>query len=164
MFHKAVKLEYLDGTMLELSFQDGNIKRYDVSDLFPKYPMLRQLENRELFLSGKLMGGYGIIWNEDLDLEAETVYEDGETVRIEKAVNSGAAARAVAYARSLSGFSQKELSNRTGIDQSDISKIERGLANPSVATLERIAAALGGELVIDIKMRADGDNDSQNLG
>ena len=36
-------------------------------------------------------------------------------------------------------------------DQSDISKIERGVANPSVATLERIAAALGGRLTIAIE-------------
>ena len=47
-------------------------------------------------------------------------------------------------------MTQKELAQRTGIDQSDISKIERGTANPSIATLERIAAALGGELNIAI--------------
>ena len=38
------------------------------------------------------------------------------------------------------------------IDQSDISKIERGVANPSVTTLDRIAAALGGHLSITIEM------------
>ena len=41
-----------------------------------------------------------------------------------------------------------ELSSLTGIDQSIISKIERGLANPSVGTLKRIAKALGKELKI----------------
>ena len=47
-------------------------------------------------------------------------------------------------------MTQKELSEITGIDQSDISKIERGIANPSVGTLYRIAAALDSELVISI--------------
>ena len=39
---------------------------------------------------------------------------------------------AVAAARAKKGISQKELSEATGIDQSDLSKIERGVANPSV--------------------------------
>ena len=62
----------------------------------------------------------------------------------------GPAAAAVAAARAKAGLSQRELAARCGIDQSDISKIERGVANPSVATLERIARALGGSLMIQI--------------
>ena len=54
----------------------------------------------------------------------------------------------------LSGMSQKQLEAATGIDQSDISKIERGVANPSVSTLERIAKALGGKLAISIAVPA----------
>ncbi len=46
-----------------------------------KYPQLRALEDRNLFLSGKLMGAYGIVWSDELDLEVETVYEDGQLVR-----------------------------------------------------------------------------------
>ena len=64
------------------------------------------------------------------------------------------AASAVASARALSGMSQKQLAAATGIDQSDISKIERGVANPSVSTLERIARALGGQLAIQIAIPA----------
>ena len=48
-------------------------------------------------------------------------------------------------------ISQKELADLTGIDQSDISKIERGASNPTLGTLERIANALGGKLVISIE-------------
>ena len=39
----------------------------------------------------------------------------------------------------------------TGIDQSDISKIERGVANPSIGTIARIADALEAELKISIQ-------------
>ena len=150
MFHKAVELTLLDGTTLELQFQDGKVKRYDVSALFHKYPQLQALEDRSLFLQGKLMGAYGIMWNDDLDLEAETVYEEGTTVRTVKPAANLLAAQAVAAARAERGMSQKQLAELTGIDQSDISKIERGLSNPSVSTLERIASALGGNLLIDI--------------
>lgn len=40
-------------------------------------------------------------------------------------------------------ISQQELSKITGITQSDISKIENGVANPSLSTLKRLAAAFG---------------------
>ncbi len=154
MFHKAIDLKLLDGTALELSFQDGSVKRYDMSALFPKYPQLKALEDRELFLSAKLMGSYGIMWNDELDIEAETIYEDGETVRKEKISINQTSSHAVAAARAAAGISQKQLAALTGIDQSDISKIERGVANPSVATLERIANALGGHLSISIEIPA----------
>ena len=91
MFHKAVEVKYLDGTALEMLFQDGLVKHFDVSILFAKYPQLKALENRNLFLCGKL-NAYGIIWNDDLDLENETIYEEGITVQAEnRAANLPAA-------------------------------------------------------------------------
>ena len=45
--------------------------------------------------------------------------------------------------RKKNGMSQEELANKVGIDQSDLSKIEKGLANPSVKTINRIAKGLG---------------------
>lgn len=150
MFHKAIKLVLKEGTSLELTFQDGEVKAYDMAVLFSKYPQLEALKNRKLFLSGKLMGSYGIIWNDDLDIEAETIYEDGVTVRHEIMSINFRVANAVASARADSGKSQMELATLTGIDQSDISKIERGVANPSIATLNRIAEALGKKLQITI--------------
>ena len=150
MFHKAIKLEYREGTTLELTFQDGKVKRYDMSALFSKYPQLEALKDRTLFTSGKLLGPYGIVWNDDLDIEAETIYEDGETVREEKPAAFVMVGEAVAAARAKKGLSQKELSDLTGIDQSDLSKIERGIANPSVNTLNRIAKALDVKLLISI--------------
>lgn len=150
MFHKAIKLEYREGTTLELTFQDGKVKRYDMFALFSKYPQLEALKDRTLFTSGKLLGSYGIVWNDDLDIEAETIYEDGETVREEKPAAFVMVGEAVAAARAKKGLSQKELSDLTGIDQSDLSKIERGIANPSVNTLNRIAKALDAKLLISI--------------
>ena len=151
MFHRAVELKYLDGTAIEVLFQDGIVKQYDISGLFSKYPQLKALNDRGLFLQGKL-SAYGIIWNDDLDLETETIYEEGKTVRTEKPAASLLVAQAVAAARAQSGLSQTQLAALTGIDQSDLSKIERGVSNPSVSTLERIAKALGGNLLISIRL------------
>lgn len=151
MFHKAIHLEFLDGTAMAVTFLDGAVKKYDISAMFSKYPQLEALKDRELFLSGRLMGAYGIMWTDELDLETETIYEDGETIETKPIHIQKASSQAVLSARAKAGLSQKELSELTGIDQSDISKIERGVANPSVATLERIAAALGGRLSIAIE-------------
>lgn len=83
MFHKAIDLMLLEGTAMEVTFQDGIVKRYDMSVLFSKYPQLRALQDRSLFLSAKMVGAYGIMWNDDLDIETETIYEDGKTVHKE---------------------------------------------------------------------------------
>ena len=151
MFHKAVKLEFDEGTALVLTFQDGKVKRFDMGVLFDKYPQLTALRDRKLFTSGQLMGFYGIIWNEELDIEAETIYEEGETVRVEKPAVGILIGNALSAARAKKGLSQKALSEATGIDQSDISKIERGVANPSVCTLSRLAEALDKKLIVSFK-------------
>ena len=44
---------------------------------------------------------------------------------------------------------QKQLSERTGIAQADISKLERGNANPSLRTLQRLAAGMGMNVKIE---------------
>jgi DNA-binding XRE family transcriptional regulator len=151
MFHKAINLEFKKGTVIEVTFLDGMVKQYDMAALFEKYPQLTALKNRKLFLSGRLMGFYGIVWNDELDLEAETVYQSGITVRKEKPAENAEIGQTVLAARARKGISQKELSELTGIDQSDISKIERGVANPSVGTLKRIANALGARLVVSME-------------
>ena len=46
------------------------------------------------------------------------------------------------------GLTQRQLSARTGIQQSEISRIEGGRANPTAATLGALARTLGGELRI----------------
>ena len=103
-----------------------------------------------LFLSGKLDGYYGIRWTDELDLETETVYQEGETVRKLPPAPNIAVGEAVFSARAKKGYTQKQLSEATGIDQSDISKIERGVANPSISTLNKIAMALGMQLYVSI--------------
>ena len=57
--------------------------------------------------------------------------------------------QAMIDARKESGLTQKELSERTGIAQSDISKLERGNANPSLRTLQRLAEGMGMKLKIE---------------
>ena len=51
--------------------------------------------------------------------------------------------QAVIDARKASHITQKELSDRTGIAQSDISKLENGNSNPTLGMLKRLADGMG---------------------
>ena len=60
-----------------------------------------------------------------------------------------AVVQAIIDARKNAGLTQKEISERTGIAQGDISKLENGNANPSIRTLQRLAAAMGMTLKVE---------------
>ena len=63
---------------------------------------------------------------------------------------------AIIDARNSSGLTQKQLSERTGIAQGDISKIENGNANPSLRTLKRLAKAMDMRLKLEFEPMAVG--------
>ena len=52
-------------------------------------------------------------------------------------------------ARKAAGLTQKDLAERTGIAQADISKLENGNANPSLRTLQRLADGMGMKLKLE---------------
>ncbi len=57
--------------------------------------------------------------------------------------------RVLIKARHASEMTQKELADRTGIAQADISKLENGNANPSLRTLQRLADGMGMRLKLE---------------
>ena len=57
--------------------------------------------------------------------------------------------QAMINARKNSGLTQKQLSEKTGIAQGDISKIEKGEANPSLKTLKRLAVGMDMRLKLE---------------
>ena len=54
-------------------------------------------------------------------------------------------------ARINSGLTQKELAAKSGVRQSNISRIENGTCSPTIATLQALAKGLGKQLVISFK-------------
>ena len=59
--------------------------------------------------------------------------------------------KALIAARMEKNLTQKELSERTGIRQSNISRIENGNCSPTIATLQQIAAGVGKTLHIEFR-------------
>ena len=57
--------------------------------------------------------------------------------------------QAMIDARKRAGITQQQLSEKTGIAQSDISKLENAVANPSLKTLQRLAAGMDMQLKVE---------------
>ena len=75
--------------------------------------------------------------NEDFRKEYEAIQPEMDVIR------------AIVEARTSQNLTQKELSERTGINQADISKLENGTRNPSVNLLKRLADGMGMMLKIE---------------
>lgn len=56
--------------------------------------------------------------------------------------------KALISARNEQNLTQKELSEKTGINQSDISKLENGIGNPTLKILQKLANGLNKKLEI----------------
>lgn len=59
--------------------------------------------------------------------------------------------RSLIAARIASNMTQKELADKSGVRQSNISRIESGSCSPTVATLQALAEGLGKKLVISFR-------------
>ena len=59
--------------------------------------------------------------------------------------------RSLIAARMASNMTQKELAAKSGVRQSNISRIESGSCSPTVATLQALAAGLGKKLTISFQ-------------
>ncbi len=77
-------------------------------------------------------------------LEDPDFRREYEALQPERAV-----VQAIIDARQSAGLTQKELSERTGIAQGDISKLENGNANPSIRTLQRLASGMDMTLKVE---------------
>lgn len=60
-------------------------------------------------------------------------------------------ARALIEARMSLNMTQKELAERSGIRQSNISRIENGTCSPTIATLQLLAKGLGKQLSVSFR-------------
>ena len=83
MFHKIKNVVPISNYRLNVQFSEGVTKIYDMNPLFDKLPVFRQLEdNPDKFTCVAVdVGGYGIVWDDDLDLSCDELWEHGVTVK-----------------------------------------------------------------------------------
>lgn len=152
MMHRIQTVEAKNNFVFEAVFYNGQIVQYDTKRLFTNFPQFQAFQSdKTLFYNIRVdEGGYGVSWNDEFDLDAETVWEGG--ILLEKR-NETDLNHLLAYqllsARENTGITQKELAAKTGIYQADISKLKRGIGNPSLLTLKRLAEGLDLKLQIN---------------
>lgn len=82
MFHKIKNVSALPDYKLSVQFSEGITKIYDVKPLFEKLPVFAALQdnNSDFYAVSVDVGGYGIVWNDDLDLSCDELWENGVKV------------------------------------------------------------------------------------
>lgn len=82
MFHKIKCITPLPDFILNVQFSEGVTKHYDMKPLFDKYPMFMPLRaHPELYFSASVdTGGYGVVWNDDIDIACDELFLNGETI------------------------------------------------------------------------------------
>lgn len=85
----------------------------------------------------------------DRELGQDTLYE----AALQELSPYDKIARQVIAFRIERRLSQAELARSCGVSQSAIARLERGEHDPRLATLRRVAHALGADLVIDFAFR-----------
>ena len=83
MFHKVKAVNALPDFFLSVQFAEGVTKLYDVKPLFEKWDAFRAFSSSpELFWRVRTdPGGYGVIWNDDLDLSCDELFANGRIVK-----------------------------------------------------------------------------------
>lgn len=80
-FHRIKAVSALPDLQLIAQFEEGICKIYDVKQLFNKWPVFKQLSDKTLFSSIHVEGsGFGVVWNDDLDLSCNEIWKNGEIV------------------------------------------------------------------------------------
>lgn len=82
MFHKLKAIYILPNFILRAHFVEGVYKLYDLKPLFTQIEAFQQLlQDEKLYCKVKVdVGGYGIVWNDELDLSCDEIWEHGTTI------------------------------------------------------------------------------------
>ncbi len=83
MFHKINDVAAQENYRLVVQFAEGVTKTYDVAPLFEKWPAFIALrDSPQLFYEVSVgAGGYGVVWNDALDLSCDELYANGQAIR-----------------------------------------------------------------------------------
>ena len=82
MFHKVKSVRPMDDFVLLVSFSEGVTKTYDVKPLFSKWLVFNELKNNHLFEEVSVdQGGYGVSWNDDIDLSCDELFYEGKEIK-----------------------------------------------------------------------------------
>ena len=157
MFHKVKTVWPFGCLRLLVWFEGGEARVYDCKPLTAKFEPFLALEyDSSLFEGVRVVGGgYGIEWNDDLDLSCDELYRGGRPVDLVEGERLRIISEVVA-ARETAGVSQSRLEKASGVSQPVIARLERGETAPQLDTLLKVLAPLGKTLkVVDLGVEVE---------
>ena len=82
MFHKVKDVNALNDYKLIVQFCEGVTKIYDVAPHFEKYSFFVSLKDSHKLFGSVIVdqGGYGIMWNDDIDIFCDELWANGEQI------------------------------------------------------------------------------------
>ena len=82
MFYRIHSVNPLPNKHLLVCFWDNTVKQYNMEPLIRSIPAFQILEEPVLFNHVRVdAGGYGVTWNDNLDLSCNELWEKGEIVQ-----------------------------------------------------------------------------------
>ncbi len=80
---KIISAQVIGDRTLLIEFSDREFKQYDISNLLSK-PMFAPLKNPSFFKNFRIeAGGYGLVWNEDIDISEYELWKNGISLKYE---------------------------------------------------------------------------------
>jgi len=81
MFHRIKSVQPLPDMVLHVEFINGSVKRYDVKPIMERWEVFKDLTQGGLFnLVSVDKGGYGVVWNEYIDIACNELWDNGYVV------------------------------------------------------------------------------------
>ena len=147
MFVKITSLATLPNYVLLVGFSTGEYKTFDLKPIIDKYTPFKALtEVSGLYERATIdIGGFGIIWNDDLDISADGLYEQGTECQPPNDIEvyKRRIIEELVTARKRSGLSQKQLEILSGVAQPCIARTEKGTSDPNLTTLLKLLEPIG---------------------
>lgn len=95
--------------IIQAVFIGGEVIQYNLRQVISTFPQFQEIMKNPQLASqlSTDVGGYGISWNDELDLDAETIWKDGVLIRIESVSTERAVAASLARAREYAKLTPK---------------------------------------------------------
>ena len=109
MFHKVKEVYPLPDMRLSVIFANGATKVYDVAPLLGRFDAFEALQDPNVFSGVEVdIGGYGIVWNDDIDLSCDELWENGVTEETPFDGLISTLRKAISYGKLVSGVDARK--------------------------------------------------------
>ena len=152
MFKKIASVQPFAENGLVMWFADGETRLLESSEVVKSHEGYEALLDTRVFCGAKLAAeGYGISWDNGLDMGCKELYECSQEIDVVD-LEGHRLISGVVEARHEKGLSQAKLASAAGVKQPVVARLETGVNSPRLDTLLKVLTPLGKTLeVVDLK-------------